>query len=243
MIERHDGWLFLSHSNKDFEQVRQIRNVLEEQGFHPITFFLKCLDDGAELEELLKREISARRWFVYVKSENSEASKWVKEERNYAESIGKTVYTVDVPEAGSKPNYLQQLELLLKRATVFMSYSQSDRDIAKVIREKLSANDFQVWVDEDLYFTPAWQYEMAKQIDNAGLCLLLISNRSVKSHHVRVESYRAYSEHRRVIAIMVGDVQLSHGLQDFVPFIPRFRVSETPTQEELDALIEYITKF
>ena len=243
MIERHDGWLFLSHSNKDFEQVRQIRNVLEEQGFHPITFFLKCLDDGAELEELLKREISARRWFVYVKSENSEASKWVKEERNYAESIGKTIYTVDVPEAGSKPNYLQQMKMLLKRATVFMSYSQSDGEIAKVIREKLGANDFQVWWDEDLYFTPKWGHEMEKQIESAGLCLLLISDRSVESHHVRVESYRAYSEHRRVIAIMVGDVQLKRGLQDFVPFIPQFRISETPTQEELDALVEYITKF
>lgn len=243
MIQKQDGWLFLSHSSEDFEQVREIRNLLEDQGFRPIAFFLKCLEDNAELEELIKREISARRWFVYVKSENSEASKWVDAERNYAESIGKTIYTVDVPKAGSKPNYLQQMELLMKRATVFMSYSQKDEEIADVIRKKLGANDFQVWSDKDLYFTPEWGHEMEKQIESAGLCLLLISDRAVESHHVRVESYHAYSKLRRVIAIMIGDVQLSNGLENFVPRIPQFRISETPTMEELDALIEYIDKY
>lgn len=26
-------WVFLSHSNKDYEKVRQVRNMLEEQSF------------------------------------------------------------------------------------------------------------------------------------------------------------------------------------------------------------------
>ena len=236
MIQRQDGWVFLSHSNADFEQVRQIRNKLEDQGFRPIAFFLKCLTDGDELDNLIKREIEARRWFMFVDSENSRNSKWAKAERAYAESIGKTVYTVGVTD------YREKLNSFMKRATVFMSYSQKDRDMAGLIRAKLSDNDFRVWLDEVVYFTPKWKQEMKNQIDNAGLCLLLISNRAVESHHVRVESYRAYSECRPVIAIMVGDVELANGLEDFLPFVPQFRISEKPTEEELDALIEYIAK-
>jgi hypothetical protein len=37
------AWIFLSHSNKDFEKVREIRNDLEQLGHRPLMFFLKCL--------------------------------------------------------------------------------------------------------------------------------------------------------------------------------------------------------
>lgn len=41
------GWIFLSHSNKDFDKVRCVRNALEEREFRPLMFFLKCVDDDS----------------------------------------------------------------------------------------------------------------------------------------------------------------------------------------------------
>lgn len=38
-------WVFVSHSTKDFERVRLVRNALEDSGFRPILFYLKCLEN------------------------------------------------------------------------------------------------------------------------------------------------------------------------------------------------------
>lgn len=50
-------WIFLSHSNEDYDKVRKVRNMLEEQELRPIMFFLKCLNDDDEIDELIRREI------------------------------------------------------------------------------------------------------------------------------------------------------------------------------------------
>ena len=71
------GYIFLSHSREDIEKVREIRNSLEEEGFEPLCFYLKCLTDDSEIEDLIKREIDAREWFVFANSENSRKSRWV----------------------------------------------------------------------------------------------------------------------------------------------------------------------
>jgi hypothetical protein len=44
------AWIFVSHSHRDLEKVREIRNELERRGHNPLLFFLKCLsDDDARL--------------------------------------------------------------------------------------------------------------------------------------------------------------------------------------------------
>ena len=42
-------WVFLSHSNKDYEKVRQFRNILEQQGYRTLRSFLNCLNDDNEI--------------------------------------------------------------------------------------------------------------------------------------------------------------------------------------------------
>ena len=75
-------WVFLSHSNKDYEKVRQVRNILEQQGYRPLMFFLNCLNDDNEIDELIKREIDSREKFILCDSKNAQNSKWVQEEVN-----------------------------------------------------------------------------------------------------------------------------------------------------------------
>ena len=90
--------VFLSHSHKDIEKVRKIRDILETLDCEPIMFFLKCLDDdNTNLEDFIKKEILARNVFLYCKSKNSENSVWVQMELDYIKKLDSSrVYSIDV---------------------------------------------------------------------------------------------------------------------------------------------------
>ena len=73
-------FIFISHSHRDLEKVRKIRNFLENNCSEPILFFLKSRDDEDEITSLIKDEIDARIWFIYCDSQNARESRWVKKE-------------------------------------------------------------------------------------------------------------------------------------------------------------------
>ena len=74
------GWIFVSHSTKDFEGVRRVRDYLETKSQHPLLFFLKCIRDTDELDSLITREIEARTIFMLCDSPNSRSAGWVQRE-------------------------------------------------------------------------------------------------------------------------------------------------------------------
>lgn len=82
-------WIFLSHSNEDYDKVRKVRNMLEDLNLRPIMFFLKCLNDDDEIDELIKREIDCRTRFILCDSDNARKSNWVKREVEYIKSKDK----------------------------------------------------------------------------------------------------------------------------------------------------------
>jgi hypothetical protein len=47
------AWIFLSHSHLDLVKVRRIRDAFEARAHNPLMFFLKALDDGSELDDLI----------------------------------------------------------------------------------------------------------------------------------------------------------------------------------------------
>ena len=101
-------YIFLSHSQNDIKKVRKIRDYLERQSFEPIVFNLKCLTDADELTSLVKREIEARRWFLYLNSKNAKDSARVQGEVSYAGSIlNKHIFRVDLDQAW----FVQKIEL------------------------------------------------------------------------------------------------------------------------------------
>ena len=58
MHNSEGAWVFVSHSHRDLEKVREIRNYLESKGRNPLLFYLKCLgDNDARLPELIRDEI------------------------------------------------------------------------------------------------------------------------------------------------------------------------------------------
>ena len=100
--QNDEVWIFLSHSNKDYEKVRLVRNVLEGQSLRPLMFFLHCLSDDEEIDSLIKREIDCRTRFILCDSENARASKWV-------QNISRIIL---IPLNSSR---MQRMEVLLYR--------------------------------------------------------------------------------------------------------------------------------
>lgn len=147
MSDGDGAWIFLSHSHRDLAKVREIRDELERRGHNPLIFFLKCLEDNSsELPDLLRREIGARTWFILCDSPNARESRWVQEEVEMITSLeGKVFETVDLSK--DLQRQLHKLNDLSKRATVFLSYSRSDTDLAERIGTALARADFRVFVD------------------------------------------------------------------------------------------------
>ncbi len=143
-METGGAWIFLSHSNQDFDAVRRLRNELEAMGHHPLLFFLKCMDDNSELDDLVRREIEAREWFLLCDSPNSRLSRWVQREVEIITSAPHKVYTT-VDLTADLASQLKQTRILTKRATVYLSYSHQDRPMADEIKAVLHEHDFAVW--------------------------------------------------------------------------------------------------
>lgn len=199
------GYVFLSHSHKDIEDVRIIRNIFEEKGFEPLCFYLKCLDKNQIklLKALIKSEIDARDFFVYIESENAEASGWVKYERKCVKESGKSqnsIFRINLDEFRNNQQCDVKLEAEIERIVsskrVFLSYAAEDKEIADKIAEALKKKDFKVWTDFDIRLGSMWQFELQKALDEAakyGYIIPIISKHSTREDSLlRLEL--AYSE-------------------------------------------------
>lgn len=133
--------VFLSHSYKDIEKIRKIRDILETLGCEPLMFYLKCLDDdNSELEDFIMREISARNIFLYCKSQNSEKSVWVQKELAYIKQLDTSrLYTVDIDnefEIGLI-SVLSAIMNMIKKNKVYFYCAPDKMNIALRIGEEL----------------------------------------------------------------------------------------------------------
>ncbi len=140
--------IFLSHSSKDIEKVRKIRDILETLEYEPLLFHMKCLDDNNDtLEDFIKKEIDARNIFVYCKSHNSESSVWVQKELNYIkDSSNKRLYEIDIekPLSETLVDFLHTLANIIKKNKVFISCSHADRTISDTVTSLLENNGYEV---------------------------------------------------------------------------------------------------
>lgn len=149
-MEDNKIFVFLSHSHLDYEKVRVVRDLLEEEGFRPLMFFLKCLEKK-EYEELtkklIKEEIDNRHRFILCNSENSMKSDWVQFE---VEHIIDTHRAYDVVNLEwPKKKIAEVIKRFKIRSTVFLSYSRKQIDLARAVNMKLIQHDFNTFFDGD----------------------------------------------------------------------------------------------
>lgn len=187
MVNSNEIWVFLSHSNKDFEKVRILRNLLEENGFRPIMLYLRSKEDPSkvdELRQLIFDEIDHRNRFIYCKSPNAEDSTWVDEEIEYIKSKDRIFETIDIEQSESEIK--EQLDGFRKKSNIFISYQRDDVELARDIFSRLKKYEFNVWFDlSDLRAGVDYQKEIQNALLNAvnnGYVISLLNERILIPH-------------------------------------------------------------
>jgi hypothetical protein len=179
------AWIFLSHSHQDFDRVSGVRDFLEARRHHPLMFFLKCLNDDHEIDDLIRREIEARSWFILCNSNNARKSKWVQDEVQIIRGLQATSHTyTEIDLDDPRLDLESALFTFTRRASVFLSFAQPDRAFAAKISVALREQDFGVFSDLELKPGEAWQARIESELENAardGAVLLLLSAESVRS--------------------------------------------------------------
>lgn len=163
MVNNNEIWVFLSHSNKDYEKVRQVRNVLEEQSLRPLMFFLHCLNDDDEIDSLIKREIDCRTRFILCDSENARSSKWVQKEVAYIKSQNRICETIDLSK--SMDEIMETLQDFINKTRIFISYNREEYTLAEMVYNRLSLYDFSVYIDMAWDFNSTYHQNYMDALD------------------------------------------------------------------------------
>ncbi len=195
MKQTSTGWIFVSHSNLDLEKVRKVRDALEHAGAQPILFFLKYLSDQDEIDDLIKREIEARYFFLLCDSANAKNSKWVQGEITHVKSLkGRKIELIDLDSDWR--TQLPKISNLVSNATAFFSYSHSDNVAVDSVRSALVAHDFATWdAAHDLSAGDRWKDRIESVIEDAargGYFLHFISRSALRSEWVLHEAEGAF---------------------------------------------------
>jgi len=194
--KRANGWVFLSHSSQDYEDIKIVRNYLEESGFSALMFYLKSLENPKKrklTQQLIKWEIEARNIFVLCNSKSAKKSKWVKEEQDYVKSFPEKIYVeIDIDRLKyEKCTQLSKLDNLIKRATLFFSYSSKDKEFVIKFYDYLKSEGFKIWMDyQDLKIGDNLFETINKALIEAienGYVLLFISKNYLESQWCKAE--------------------------------------------------------
>lgn len=246
-MERRSCWIFLSHSSKDMEKVRFIRNEFEKQGHNPLAFGLRCLNDDTpdaeeELWNLIYREIDMREWFVYCESQNSRNSNNVAKERAYIRKSGsKKVWTIDLNE--DKETIAGYIRDICEDITVYISYSHYDSEICNRLYDRLSEKDFNVLSDRDIKIGKKFDEEIVGFIEESsrhGAFVSIVTSHYADSEVMRYELECALKNKSCVIPVIIGDFELPDWMDSYINRDRTIWVNENPTGEELQRIADKI---
>lgn len=238
------GFLFISHSHKDMDKVRQLRNKLEDAGYEPLCFYLKALDNNEEeLDDLIKREIDAREWFVYAVSDKSRESEWVQKERNWRtrnDSKNKQEWKVDLDSDVTIDEISKTLSKGLK---IHIIYAHKDIKFVNKLVCKLRQRDFQVTTDRDMD-PGSWLDQLGEMIEDAasaGTNIVILSKNSIDSLFVKQEVKLALSRDSLLIPVYIDDVKLEGSLKFMLDHIQSI-FSQEPIKDEkaLDSFVDMV---
>lgn len=242
MSENNGGWVFISHSHQDIALVRRIRNHLESIGMEPLMFYLKCLSDDDEIEELIKREIDEREWFIFADSPKARVSRWVQTEREYIETQeGKKIFTIDLED--SLESQLRQLDHVARQMKVFISYTHRDVRLYQKLKEKIVLRDMLVLSDEDILAGANYVDVISENLEEAsrnGFVILLITEHTANSEFIRSEIEKAATYRGKIIPVFAGKATLPETLLPVIGDIQGYTIPEEPSDEDLDGLIDYM---
>lgn len=232
MDETKEIWIFLSHSNKDFEKVRMIRNYLEDRSCRPLMFYLKCLSNDDEIDALIKREIDCRTRFIICESENTRSSKWVQSEVNYIKSQQRAYETVDLNK--SDDEIKSQLDELVKSTQIYLSYSRKDMNIVNSVYSHIRKYDIRcmgMYDQVDFYKGVHYQDVVINDIDLAsefGFVVFFASERSLRGEWSIESLAHAANKGAKILVLLMDDFAKMY-YKELFP-----KAQDIPTNDLLD---------
>lgn len=217
--------IFLSHSHKDIEKVRKLREIFESLEFEPLIFYLQCLDDNnGELEEFIKREIDARNVFIYCKSKNAEQSKWVQKELQYIkESHARRLYTIDIdlPLNQTLVTLLCSLSELIKQNNIFISCSSRDEQLCSSIKEMLIEKGYNTILRYETMNNQEEHDKTVREIVKNGIFLPIITRNYIKSLYCMAELEGALYSTEYGIKPLILPLVVNYSLRNALKLIPK----------------------
>lgn len=248
--KKANGWVFLSHSSKDYQDVKVVRNYLEENGFSAIMFYLKSLDDDSRkhhIETLLKWEIEERNIFVSCNSKSAQKSKWFLWENNLAKSFPSKIYReIDMDKLKyERCTQLSKLDSLIKQATLFFLYSHKDNEKVDEVYDYLESVGFKTFKDtRDIKIGNKYQEKINDAITstiNRGTVLIFLSRNAIESKWFWKEKDMALNQKAFIIPILLDDTPIS----DFPAFehIESIDISNGFKEEKQKELLKTINKY
>lgn len=186
-MDSSNAWVFVSHSNKDFDRIIKVRNKLEALQYKPLLFFLKCLEDDKEIFELIKREIKARDRFILCDSQNSRASEWVQKEIDFIKSLKRPYEIIDLDANESTIN--ECIERFDRRSSVYI-WSTSD-EIANQLSKRLISKAFKVGILPSTYLYDYLDFKRGIKVNdfkeiNKNAYIVAVINRELSKNETQV---------------------------------------------------------
>lgn len=210
-MNNNEIWVFLSHSHEDYEKVRKVRDMLEDQHMRPLMFFLKCLNDHDEIDSLIKREIDCRTRFILCDTEESRKSAWVQREVEYIKSKDRNFDVIDLTI--SDEEIYQQIEQLKKQATIFISFSNVEFQLADKVYDRLCKYDFDVRYKGNFpCIGRDFSLESIEQACKRGTVLALLRNSVLTGSILRAEISKGIEYDQSQSSCSVMPFYLDQGL-------------------------------
>ena len=217
--KKANGWVFLSHSSGDYEEVKIVRNYLEDNGFSALMFYLKSFEDEDKkklIKPLLEWEISARNIFVSCSSKFAKKSKWFRWERCYVKSLNSKIYReIDIDKLKyERCTQLSKLDNLMKQATLFFLYSHKDNDKVNKVYSYLESSGFRIF--KDTVFIKSGDhiqnkiYDALQETKERGAVLIFLSKNAKESKWFWKEKEMALNNNVFIIPILLDDTDLIH---------------------------------
>lgn len=215
LMNNNEIWVFLSHSHEDYEKVRKVRDMLEDQHMRPLMFFLKCLNDYDEIDSLIKREIDCRTRFILCDTEESRKSAWVQREVEYIKSKDRNFDVIDLT-VSDEESIRDQIAQIKKKATIFISFSSVEFPLAYKVFDRLSKYDFDVRFEGNLpaCFGHDYSLESIELACKQGTVLALLSKSVLTGNILRAELSKALEYDRTQSSSSVMPFYLDQGLEE-----------------------------
>ena len=227
---KNEIWVFLSHSNKDYEKVLQVRNMLEEQSLRPLMFFLHCLNDDDEIDSLIKREIDCRTRFILCDSENARKSHWVQKEVEYIKSQNRICETIDLSK--SIDEISSTLQDFINKTRIFISYNREEYELAEMVYNRLSRLDFAVYIDRAWDFNSTYNQNYKDALDYLENSLVKANGYVIAIMNERVLNPSSGSRYELIKAIR-DNRSIGKGTPNVIPIATQESVVEI-IQEDKD---------